>query len=356
MALKEHHGIGIMSGTSHDGLDLACCRFSEDDEGRWSYAIIQATTIPYPPAWRKKLLSLPDAGGEAITRADRELGIWMGEAARHFTETHRLRPGFIASHGHTIFHDPTAGLTLQIGSGEEIARVCGVPVIYDFRSADVAMGGQGAPLVPLGDKLLFADYGYCLNLGGIANISYDLDGKRIAFDVCPANMMLNYLAERTGMPYDEGGRTAAAGTLLPGLLEKLESLPFYKLRGPRSLGREYACENIFPLLNNNPATIPDLLRTCTEHIALRVAAVADNKNKDRMLITGGGAWNDFLLDRIRHHGNIDLVVPGAALADYKEAMIFALLGLLRLQNRVNILGSVTGSERDHSSGRIIIPR
>ncbi len=352
--MKEHYGIGIMSGTSHDGLDLACCRFSEDGEGRWSYAILRATTIPYTAEWRERLLALPGAGEEAITRADRDLGIWMGEAARHFMEASQISPGFIASHGHTIFHDPAAGLTLQIGKGEEIARLCGLPVIFDFRSADVAMGGQGAPLVPLGDKLLFADYGYCLNLGGIANISCDLDGKRIAFDVCPANMMLNHLAEKTGMPYDKGGKTAAMGNLLPGLLEKLESLPFYKLKGPRSLGREYASKHIFPMLDNCRAAIPDLLRTCTEHIALRVAAVADNKNKGRMLVTGGGAWNEFLMERIRQKSGPEVVVPEATVTDYKEAMIFALLGLLRLQNRVNILGSVTGSGKDHSSGRIVI--
>jgi len=353
-ALESLHGIGIMSGTSHDGLDLAYCIFRHDD-GRWSYDIINSKTIPYSETWKTCLLGLTEADKETIRSADQELGNYIGEAIRAFIDTHSLKVDFIASHGHTIFHDPSNKITLQIGAGEKIASLCGIVVINDFRSADVFLGGQGAPLVPLGDRLLFSEYDYCLNLGGIANISYEHLGQRIAFDICPANMVLNMLAEKVGMPFDDKGKMAESVTIIPSLLNELESLPFYSLQGPRSLGREWVLDNIFPKLEEyRDQNIMDLLACFTEHIALRIASVLSDNGKS-MLVTGGGAYNEFLIKRMLHHSRVDIHIPDEIIIDYKEAMIFAFLGLLRLKGIDNVLGSVTGAGRDHCAGEITRP-
>ncbi|NQT78481.1 MAG: anhydro-N-acetylmuramic acid kinase [Bacteroidetes bacterium] len=344
-----------MSGTSHDGLDLAHCIFRNDGES-WSFEITHAETIAYGDEWKPKLLGLPKANSDTISKADQELGEYIGISVDHFISKHKLKPDFIASHGHTIFHDPSQKLTLQIGNGQLISSICRLPVVNDFRSSDVAMGGQGAPLVPLGDLLLFPDYDYCLNLGGIANISYDKEGERIAFDICPVNMLLNYLAEKAGKPYDNKGQMAAKGSIVPSLLEELEGLPFYAISGPRSLGREWVSENVFPLIKRFEYHSPqDLLATFTEHVAQRISVVLPYKTGRTMLITGGGAYNEFLVNRIKYHCDLQILIPDRLLIEYKEAMIFAFLGLLRLEGINNILGSVTGSAQDHCAGEINYP-
>ncbi len=352
--MKEYHGIGIMSGTSHDGLDLAYCIFRNKDS-KWSFEIERAETIPYSPAWKTRLLGLPETDAATLKAADTDLGEYIGEAVLTFIQRHALTVDFIASHGHTIFHDPSRKITLQIGDGKRIAVICGLTVVNDFRSSDVSIGGQGAPLVPIGDRLLFSEYDYCLNLGGIANISYENQGQRNAFDICPVNMVLNMLAEKAGKPYDDKGIMAKAGTIDQHLLNKLESLAFYKLQGPRSLGREWVEKNIPPLIEEQKhQNIPDLLSTFTEHIALRISAVLCGKGKT-MLVSGGGAYNDQLIDRIKQHCDVGIQIPAPLLIEYKEAMIFAFLGLLRLEGINNVLGSVTGSDRNHCAGEIIYP-
>ncbi len=352
--METFHGIGIMSGTSLDGLDLANCTFSLK-KGHWTYSIEKAETIPYNNDWKDRLRTLHEADQEDIDAADLELGDYIGNAARSFIRQHLLNVAFIASHGHTVFHAPSAGLTLQIGSGNRIADICGIPVVNDFRSQDVKMGGQGAPLVPIGDQLLFTDFEYCLNIGGIANISYEEDGERIAFDICPANMVLNMLAEQAGRPFDDKGNMAEKGRIITDLLEKLESNPYYKLIGPRSLGREWVEEHIFPLLKlYADRNINDLLATFTEHIASRISAIAQGKD-NQMLITGGGAFNDFLINRIKKLSGVDVQLPDKLIIEYKEAMIFTFLGVLRLKGINNVLGAVTGAGHDHCSGEILYP-
>lgn len=342
-----------MSGTSHDGLDLAHCTF-EEHEDKWKYRIIKAVTIPYPESWKQRLLSLPEADAEMIKRADLDLGDYIGAAVSDFIKQGSLHAGFIASHGHTIFHDPDRKITLQIGNGERIAKHCGITLINDFRSQDVAMGGQGAPLVPLGDRLLFSEYDYCLNLGGIANISYDEDGQRIAYDICPVNMVLDQLALKSGKAYDNKGSMAASGAIIPALLDQLEALPYYSQSGPRSLGREWVLENIFPLMRKyDQQGVENLLATFTEHIAIRISDTLQAKGSKKMLVTGGGVYNEFLVGRMKKHADASIIIPGPLLIEFKEAMIFAFLGLLRLRNEVNVLGSVTGSGKDHCSGTII---
>ncbi|NPA43517.1 MAG: anhydro-N-acetylmuramic acid kinase [Chlorobi bacterium] len=339
--------LGLMSGTSLDGLDLAYVDF--DDRNPAVYRIVEAETVPYPPEWRKRLSEAFHISGDDLIRLHADYGNWLGRQVNAFLERHGLpRPDLIASHGHTVFHRPDLGYTWQIGSGAHIAAVTGIDTVADFRIQDVAMGGQGAPLVPVGDKLLFGNYESCLNIGGFANISYDTpEGKRIAYDVVPVNILLNRYARIAGKPYDEGGRLAASGRLIPELMRALEDLPYYSRPVPKSLGREDVEAHYLPLIEKYGLSVPDILRTLTEHTALRIARAAGRRS---MLVTGGGAFNDYLMERIRRYARGPVTVPDPQTVMFKEALIFALLGYLQRKGAVNVLGSVTGAPLDHSAG------
>jgi len=349
--------IGLMSGTSLDGLDLAFCEFEKKDN-RWSYLIHQAETYPYTREWKERLSSIESAAAVDFAMTDASYGHLLGKCAKDFIENHQIRPDFIASHGHTIFHQPQNRFTTQIGKGSAIAAETGLPVVSDFRSADVALGGQGAPLVPIGDRLLFSDYEYCLNLGGFANISFEKNGNRIAFDVCPANIVLNSIAEKAGAYYDDGGEMARKGIILPGLLEKLNLLPYYTRQAPKSLGKEWALAEIQPLIDvalTLPASdslLCDLLATFCEHIAIQVARIVCPMPGEKILITGGGAFNKFLIERIAQHIRAEIELPDNKTINFKEALIFAFLAVLRWRNEVNCLMSVTGAARDSVGGAI----
>lgn len=340
--------LGIMSGTSLDGLDLALVDFNERDPAR--FAFLATATYPYEAEWEERLRRAYEATARQLARLDADFGLYIGRSVNRFLEeTGAPRPDLIASHGQTIFHEPDRHYTCQIGSGPHIAAATGLPVIYDFRRQDVALGGQGAPLVPIGDKMLFSQYDYCLNIGGFANISFDDDqGLRRAFDTGPANIVLNYLARRLGKPYDEGGRIARRGQLIPALLEQLDDLPYYREAKPKSLGWEFVESSILPLLDRAEAPVEDLLHTFVHHIARQIARFV--KPGSTVLVTGGGAYNDFLIHTIEHYSRARIVVPEARLIDFKEALVFALLGYLRARNRINILASVTGACCDHSAG------
>ncbi|MFP4367100.1 MAG: anhydro-N-acetylmuramic acid kinase, partial [Bacteroidales bacterium] len=330
----------------------------------------------------------------------RDFGRFTGESVNRFLENTDKKVDFIAAHGHTVFHQPEQGLTLQIGDGAEIAAVTGISSVSDFRRLDVALGGQGAPLVPAGDELLFGNYNYCLNLGGFANISFRESGQRLAFDVCPVNIVINRLAQNIGQSFDKDGKIAEKGKLNPGLLKTLENLDFYKLTGPRSLGKEWVDEVFIPPLDESGCNTADKLRTVYEHIARRIAAVilkpsihgqvidesfpgktysatenrssrtdmAKNKNIYReqeefietghghpgsLLITGGGAKNGFLTKLISEKtAPVYMVIPEEELVNFKEAVVFAFLGLLRMRNEANCLSSVTGARHNNSGGII----
>lgn len=352
--------LGMMSGTSLDGLDLAFCRFEKKQE-RWQFEILRAETIPYKTTWKMPLSQAVSLGGEDLSRLHVDYGAFLGKQALEFLEKYQLKPDFIACHGHTIFHQPDKRLTLQIGSGWEIAVQSGYPVIADFRSKDLALGGQGAPLVPIGDRFLFGDYDFCLNLGGIANISLEWQGKRIAYDVCPANMLLNNLVKDLGLEYDRGGVLAAQGNLDPELLAQWDALPYYQLAPPKSLGWEWYASEIIPLLQVNTSRIEDQLRTAITHIAQQIAFVVTPYTRETQvysfLATGGGAKNTFLMEQIQAHlpANISLVIPEETIIDFKEALVFAFLGVLRLREEVNCLASVTGSQKDNCGGIIFLP-
>lgn len=349
---KEFKVIGLMSGTSLDGLDVAYCSFQEID-GRWHFEIPAAKTFGYSSGWKHRLQAAFTADGLTLAELHTEFGKLIGQLILDFIREYKIQPDLIASHGHTVFHRPKKGLTLQIGSGAIIAAQTGFTTVCDFRSQDVALGGQGAPLVPIGDKLLFDDYDFCLNLGGFSNISYDDKyGLRKAYDICPVNIALNHLAQTIGFEYDKDGNLAAGGTFRQELFSALNSLPFYSLNGPKSLGREWFESEFLPVISGSGFPVEDQLRTIVEHIAYQISIKTKTKPGGRMLVTGGGAKNKFLLSRMRELVSQSLIIPDENIVDFKEALIFAFLGLLRFLGRNNCLASVTGASRDHSSGAI----
>lgn len=353
--MKDCLAIGMMSGSSLDGVDVVAVNFSQEDS-KYLFDIVAADTLPYPTHWEQALSEAFHASKEALASLDKSYGTFLGELARTFINKHHLHPDFVASHGHTIFHQPEKRFTLQIGDGQCLADSCGIMVINDFRTEDVAKGGQGAPLVPIGDKMLFNQYPLCLNIGGIANISYDKEGKRIAYDICIANQALNYLAQKVGLAYDKDGLIAEKGQIIPSLLRQLSQPDFFQQVPPKSLGREFFETQQKPLLNDNQHPVEDLMATFVEHIALTIAQSTQDVAAGEMLVTGGGALNRFLMKRIQKHCQHKIVIPSKLIIDYKEALIFAFLGFLKQQGKINVLASVTGAPSDSSSGKIWFPK
>ena len=351
--MRTHLAIGLMSGSSLDGIDLALVRLTNDNE-HYTYTIIDAATLPYPDFWRQRLTDAFLAKPEDLVPLDKEYGTYLGQQIDIFVKERNVKPDFVASHGHTIFHKPEQRYTLQIGDGQAIADHCGLLTVNDFRSEDVSKGGQGAPLVPIGDKLLFSDYEICLNIGGIANLSYDWECRRIAYDICIANQALNWLAQREGLAYDKDGLLARSGKVNPTLLEALNNNSFYCQKPPKSLGREFFETFQKQILDDYGTN--DALATFVEHIAQQVSLSVKRLPQGKMLITGGGALNRYLVERIQCHTHHQVIIPERQTIDYKEAIVFSLLGLLRLEGRINVLSSVTGAPSDSCSGRIWQPQ
>jgi anhydro-N-acetylmuramic acid kinase len=347
---QKYRVLGLMSGTSLDGLDIAFVTFEKKE--KWHFEIGPCETISYPEKWLDRLSSLPHKSKEIIQATDLDYGRYLGQAVNSFLSQHNLEIDFIASHGHTIFHQPEKKYTLQIGDGQSLADTCLQTVICDFRTLDVSLGGQGAPLVPIGDRLLFDSYDYCLNLGGFSNLSYEEDGKRIAYDICPVNIVLNELAQRLDLAYDKDGLAARSGRLNTELLQDLNKLTYYQARPPKSLGREWIETHINPLLTKHTDEVNNLLHTFTEHAAQQIGR---SLKEGKCLVTGGGAFNGYLLERMKHYSQAELVLPTSDIIDFKEALVFAFLGLLRWRKEDNCLMSVTGAERDSSGGQIFTP-
>jgi len=344
-----------MSGTSLDGLDVVCCEFTLRNK-KWDFKLIASETVKYSPKWHAQLSGAQNFGGEAFQLLDINFGFFIGEACNKFIAKNKLEGiQFIASHGHTIFHQPKRKFTFQLGNGNAIHQVTGLPVVNDFRSLDVLKGGEGAPLVPIGDHLLFSQFDICLNLGGIANLSRVEKGKRIAFDICFANMGLNHLAEKMDKAYDKGGEGAAKGKVNVKMLHQLgkQYLKWKNLRP--SLGREGFEQFIQPILDNDSIPLHDRLRTIVESISCEILYSLPSKSTIRLLATGGGALNSFLMKCIQEKlGNkVSIIVPDIATINYKEAIVFAFLGVLRIRNEVNVLKSVTGAPTDSSAGVMI---
>lgn len=347
--------LGLMSGTSLDGLDLCYVRFNAHDFA--DFSIVKASTVSYPPELSDSLSRSVFLSGAELSLLDIELASFMARTVNEFLVHNNLdKPDLIASHGHTVFHQPEKSLSLQIGNGHVIAADTGVKTVCDFRMKDVALGGQGAPLVPVGDRLLFGDYSQCLNIGGIANISYQKGGVRVAYDICPANMVLNHLSFlHSKQTYDDKGTIARSGYVVPDLLSVLNSLAYYSSPIPKSLGKEWVDAVFMPCLFEHEYPLADVMRTVAEHIALQVSICANDGPEGDLLITGGGAKNEFLIELIAHKTANTVVVPDDLIVDYKEALIFALLGVLRLSDTVNCLSSVTGAIRDSSGGVVFAP-
>ncbi len=344
--------IGVMSGTSLDGVDLALLHFHFDGE-KWTFEIGIAETISYDEYWLHELKNAVNYSGEKLIKLNQDYTQLLGNIIRSFIEKHQLKNiDAVCSHGHTILHQPQNGFTLQIGNLPEIAAICQQKVVCDFRVQDVQLRGQGAPLVPIGDRLLFSEFDYCLNLGGFSNISFEQDGKRIAFDISPVNTVLNFYANQLGFDYDDRGKIARCGNLDSALLLALNDLDFYQKTFPKSLGFEYVKEVVLPLIESFAITTEDKMRTFVEHVAVQIANALPIK-KGKILITGGGAYNDFLLERMLFYlPDVALTIPETKILEFKEALIFGLLGVLKLRNEINVLSSVTGAKHDHSSGMI----
>jgi anhydro-N-acetylmuramic acid kinase len=340
--------VGLMSGTSLDGLDLALCSI-ELAVGGGSYEMHAASTIRYSEHWKSRLTSAMTLNAREFAQLDADFGTWVGQQVRQFLNDRGETADLVSSHGHTVFHEPAKKVTVQIGKGSHIAAECGLPVVCDFRNTDVALGGQGAPLVPIGDRILFSQYDFCLNLGGFANISYELHGQRLAFDICPVNIALNLLASQIGLEYDHNGEIAATGKINDGLLSQLNELGFYQQEPPKSLGKEWFDVHVLPLLRESGLSFRDMLATFTEHASLQIGSAVKGWT-GTMLVTGGGAWNNFLIERLRNHCDLELIIPDEHIVNYKEAVIFGLLGVMYEYGIPNPLHNVTGASRPSIAG------
>lgn len=364
--MHTYHVLGLMSGSSLDGLDIAYCRFV-NNTGGWQFELLQTAVVEFTPEWIDRLKALPQSNARTLWQTHAALGNYFGECAAAFIAKHHLsgKVDVIASHGHTIFHFPPEGFTTQIGDGAAIAARTGVPVVCDLRTADIAQGGQGTPIVPIGDKLLFTGHRFCLNIGGIANISCKKDtGDIVAFDICAANQVLNNLAGMLGKEYDAGGAIARSGKLNTGLLDELSKAAFYSQPYPKSLDNSFSRTVVWPVLEQATIPVEDKLRTYTELIAHQVGAhikaitVREGitlSAADKILVTGGGAFNTYLTERIQALSGVTVDVPTDELVKFKEALVIALMGVLRMRGEVNVLRSVTGAKKDTTGGAMYLP-
>ncbi len=341
--------LGLMSGTSLDGIDLILCDF-ESEKGQFTYQILKSETIPYPKHISFALSNVFEWSAVELAQWNSKLSYFFAESILDFLKG-ETKPDYIASHGHTLFHMPEEKYTFQLGSGAVLAQLTGIPVVCDFRSGDLALGGQGAPLVPAGDAYLFPNYAATINLGGIANISFeDKNGNRRGVDVCPCNMVLNKLAGNFGESYDFDGAIARKGNLNEDLLIWLNNLPFYKEKGAKSLGAEWVNKNIFMYLKDYDAET--FMRSFVEHIAIRISNAINAIEGTDVLFTGGGVHNTFLMERIKELSVKNIVVPDRETVDFKEALIFAFLGFLYVNDMENIYESVTGASRNSIGGAL----
>lgn len=341
--------IGLMSGSSLDGLDVCLCNFTFKNPG-WDFEILHANTYNYPDDLKKQLAEAQRYDALSFITLHSQYGFYTGKVVNQFIEECGMKPDIIASHGHTIFHIPQKHIMYQIGDGAAIAAETGIPVVSDFRRLDIMLGGQGAPLVPIGDRALFGDYDYCLNIGGFANISFGENGKRVAYDTCPANYVSNHYCRQIGLEFDRDGELGRKGTLCQPLLDELNGLEFYHQDGPKSLGREWVEELVFPMFDKYGLSREDKLRTLYEHVGIQIARCANKGG--RMLITGGGAFNKFLIERIAEKGNFEVVIPDPMIVNFKEALVFALLGAMYMFDQNSCLSSVTGASRDNIGGML----
>lgn len=361
-AKHTYHAIGIMSGSSLDGLDLAYCRFVKISDHQWDFKLLHKGTAELG-AWKEKLKTATGLTNEQLGELSRAFATYLAQEVLAFIERNNIDElDLIASHGHTIYHYPAKGVTCQIGDGQVLANLIGHTVVSNLRQKDMDFGGQGAPIVPIGDKYLFSPYTYCLNLGGIANISVKKGEELLAYDICVANQVLNQLAGQKEMSFDKDGLLARKGKCNEALLQALNNLSYYRQSPPKSLDNSYTQE-VMTLIDSFDLNVLDTLSTYTEHIAYQIAQniaelqdEADQLDSPQMLITGGGAHNSYLVERIEALAQIGIILPSKDIIDFKEAIVMGLIGVLRLRDEVNVLSSVTGANQDTSCGEVFLPR
>lgn len=354
MIKSKYKVVGVMSGTSLDGLDLAYIEFNFED--KWNFSIIEAETIAYSNEWNQTLKNLVSNSIEDLNGIDENYTSYLASIINDFVYRNCISDmDAVCSHGHTAFHQPENRLTYQIGNLKKLSNLVENTVVCDFRIQDVEFGGQGAPLVPIGDELLFSDYDFCLNLGGFANISTKTNSTRIAYDICPVNIVLNRYVSKLGYDFDDSGKIASTGKMNPELLSELNSLDFYNLSPPKSLGLEWVRDIVFPIIDNYKLNVEDILRTFIEHCTFQISREISKKEDASILITGGGVYNSFFIERLKTFSNNNIIIPDKNLIEFKEALIFGLLGVLKLRGEINCLRSVTGAKKDHSSGQIYYP-
>jgi len=354
MFKENYNVIGVMSGTSLDGIDLAYIKFNYSNH--WEFEILQSETVSYDNEWLYKLKNAINFSNNEIVELNSSYTHLLATVIADFiTKNNLIAIDAICSHGHTILHQPQNGFTLQIGNLPMLSQLLNQNVVCDFRVQDVALGGQGAPLVPIGDELLFKEYDYCLNLGGFSNVSFNENGKRIAFDISPVNTVLNFYANILGLEYDDAGKIAKSGKFHEALFQELNAVDFYSKSYPKSLGMEFVNQYILPIIQRTTIETDSILHTFVEHIAFQIAKALPKKT-GKLLVTGGGAYHLYLLERMQFYlPNIEIVIPDTKVIEFKEALIFGFLGVLRLRNEINVLSSVTGASKNHCSGIIFKP-
>ena len=348
---KKYRVLGVMSGTSIDGVDFALVEFSLKP---WKFKVLKTKTITYPKKWILILSEIHKLGDNEIIKIDKLYSLFLGKLINDFIKENEIKNiDLVSSHGHTARHIPLKGITYQLGNLSYLNRFYNLKTVCDFRTQDVDMGGQGAPLVPIGDQILFSEYSACINLGGFANISREINGERIAYDICSINLIFNYLAQKKSMLYDKNGSLAKSGNIINKLFEKLNKIEFYNLSYPKSLGVEWCVKEIFPLIDESlkKYKVEDVIRTYLDHVVIKISDCL-NEN-DKVLITGGGANNKFFVSSLKNKTKAQIIIPSKNLIEYKEAVIFGFLGLLKILNINNCLSSATGAIKDHCSGKII---
>lgn len=372
MGTEQYRVLGVMSGTSLDGIDIAYLEFKYINA--WKATILHAETIPYPKKCYDALKNSAVLTLEDIHALDKQYTAYLADVIQQFIRENTIEHlDAVCSHGHTVLHQPQKGLTIQIGNLPKLAKLMQQKVVCDFRVQDVKLGGQGAPLVPIGDRLLFGEYDYCLNLGGFANISKEKEidvevenhlsiksrkkseTKRVAYDICPVNTVLNEYASRLGLAFDSGGEIARNAEVNQELLARLNGLSFYQQQPPKSLGIEWVNSIIFPLLNESGCSSNEIIATFTAHVAFQISKNIQDNSAKKVLVTGGGAYNSYLIELLQQRTAAKIVLPQNDVIEFKEALIFGFLGVLRLEGETNVLASVTGASKNHSSGKIYIP-
>ena len=352
--MKDYYVIGLMSGTSIDGVDLVYVNFFFNKY--WSFKILKFKTYDYDKDWQNILKNLIDKDQNSIKLIDKNYTKLLSKYILRFIEEFSIKKiDFVSSHGHTALHDPSNSITYQIGNLKELTNYTGLKVICDFRVEDIKLGGQGAPLVPVGEKYIFPEYDTLINIGGFANITIKSNNNLIAYDICPVNIVFNHLSNLINLKYDDKGKISSSGKINLELFNHLQSIDYYKQVSPKSLGVEWVKEVIIPIINNFiEIPVEDLLNTFSKHFAFQIANNIKSSNKT--LITGGGAYNDYLIQNIIDLTESEIIIPSSEIIEYKEALIFGFLGVLKDLNINNCYSSVTGAIKYHCSGNIFIPK